>query len=266
VPEAPVIGGSIFVRNAILYGYCLTEALESLYELCDQISILECGSSDGTQELLKKWISDKGAIKQIIYEEGHPWEVSDNYSRLAILANVARKKLTTPWHFMLQADEVLHEKSIPLLRHLSLNGSHNQYMCRRYNLFATPDQCIRLDGRNKPCGDALIRFARTSARVIGDAEGIEVHQNACLAHLDDIVIFHYGYVRDGHRLINKAIDMQSWFNGPGCQPDPRIVKMREEKTEFDPYVFFSQNDLMPIPCSHPKFSSDLAEQLRKRRQ
>jgi hypothetical protein len=263
--EQPVIGGSIFVRNAVRYGYCLTEALESLYELCGQVSILECQSDDGTQDLIRQWISDKGTEKEILYEEGHPWEVADNYARLAILANVARKKLSTPWHFMLQADEVLHESSIPLLKHLSLHGFYNQYLCRRFNLFGTPDYCIRTDGRNKPCGDALVRFARTDYPVIGDAEGIEVDPKACVAHLNDIIIFHYGYVREGQRLIDKAIDMQSWFNGPGCQPDPRIVKMRAENTKFDPYVFFSQSDLMPIPCFHPKFSRDLAERLRTAR-
>lgn len=260
-PDKKSIGGSIFVRNAIKFGYCIIEALESLNALCDQISILECGSDDGTDELLRKWV-EAHPDKKVIYTPGHRWDVAQDYKRLSILANVARERLTTNWHFMLQADEVLHEKSIPVIRHLAEHGTSAAYLCRRLNLFVSPDTFVRLDSNKKPCGDALVRFAKLNCPAIGDAEGLGVQSPANQAHLDDIVIFHYGYVREGQKHIDKAIDMQGWFFGPGSTPDKRIVAMRNDGNKFRPEVFFGSGDLAPIPLPHPIFSSALADRLR----
>ncbi len=259
---AKSLGGSLFVRNALKFGYCMTEALDSLYALCDQVSVLECGSDDGTQDILKFWAAGKtDPGKKVIVNYGHPWEVGKAYDRLAILANVARSYLTTDWHFMLQADEVLHESAFPEIRKL-IEGSANGYFCRRLNLFRSPDVHVRLDSKKKPCGDVVLRLARTKCLVVGDAESIGVEQGADAGHVDKIVIFHYGYVREGAKHIAKAIDMQSWFFGPGSTPDQRIVKMRDEGNKFRPEVFFQPEDVCPIPIPHPIFARDLADRLR----
>jgi len=260
---AKTIGGSIFIRNAIKFGYCLTEALESLYALCDEISILECGSDDGTQELIRKWVEFRGGTKKIIAEFNHPWEVGEKWDRLAILANVARKKLSTDWHFMLQADEVLHESAIPVIRRLIETGCI-AFFCRRLNLYCSPDTYIRIDlkGKGKPCGDVVCRLARTTNEVMGDAESIS-HPSVSPDHIDEIVIFHYGYVREGAAHIAKAIDMQSWFFGPGSTPDQRIVAMRDKDNVFRPEVYFQENDLAKIPIPHPVYARELADRLRK---
>jgi hypothetical protein len=260
---AKTLGGSIFVRNAIKFGYCVIEAIESLYELCDEISILECGSDDGTQKILSDWAEAKrdGPHKKITLFLNHPWEVADNYHRLAVLADVARSHLSSDWHFMLQADEVLHESSFPVIRSL-IERPMNGYFCRRLNLFRSPDLFVRLDSKKKPCGDVVCRLAKTKFGVVGDAESIGVEDGRSGEHIDQIVIFHYGYVREGAKHIAKAIDMQSWFFGPHSQPDQRIVKMRDEGNVFHPEVYFSPEDVSPIPIPHPKFSAALAERLR----
>lgn len=259
---AQTLGGSIFVRNAIRFGYCLTEALDSLYALCDEISVLECGSDDGTAELLSKWVLSKGTSKTIIVEYGHPWEVTGDYSRLAVLANIARSRLTTSWHFMLQADEVIHESSFPLIRQL-IEGRASGYYCRRLNLFRSPDVHVRLDSNKKPCGDVVCRLARTNFPALLDAESLAVDADLNRAHVDKIVIFHYGYVREGELLIAKAMDMLSWFFGPHSTVDARIVKMRNEGNVFRPEVYFSESDVCPIPIPHPVFSKALAARLRR---
>src|SRR5258706_11407300 len=144
------LGGSLFVRNAVKFGYCVTEALESLYALCDQVSILECGSEDGTQDVIRSWVSSKkDPAKRIVATYEHVWEVGKNYDRLAILADAARAQLSTDWHFMLQADEVLHESAIPVIRSL-IERPANGYFCRRLNLFRSPDVHVRLDSNKKP--------------------------------------------------------------------------------------------------------------------
>lgn len=261
---AKTLGGSLFIRNAIRFGYCVTEALDSLYALCDQVSVVECGSDDGTQELLKQWQESKysqSGAKEVKILYGHPWEVGEKYDRLAILANAARERLTTDWHFMLQADEVLHESSFERIRQL-IEFPMNGYFCRRLNLFRSPDVHIRLDSKKKPCGDVVCRLAKTAFPAVGDAESIGVDHGRGEEDIDKIVIFHYGYVREGAKHIAKAIDMQSWFFGPNSTPDQRIVKMRDDGNVFHPEVYFSQEDVQPIPIPHPKFSAELAARLR----
>ncbi len=256
------LGGSLFVRNAIKFGYCVTEALDSLYALCDQVSVLECGSEDGTQDLIRSWAASKtDPAKRILATYDHVWEVGKNYDRLAILADVARAQLSTDWHFMLQADEVLHESAIPVIRSL-IERPVNGYFCRRLNLFRSPDVHVRLDSNKKPCGDVVCRLARTPFKVVGDAESIGVEHGRDEKHIDQMVIFHYGYVREGAKHIAKAIDMQSWFFGPHSTPDQRIVKMRDEDNKFHAEVYFSPEDVTPIPIPHPVFSRDLAARLR----
>lgn len=256
------LGGSLFIRNAIRYGYCLTEALDSLYALCDEISILECGSDDGTEKLLSEWVLGKGTSKKIIVEYGHPWEVTADYKRLAILANIAKSRLTTDWHFMLQADEVIHESSFGTIRRL-IEGKATGYYCRRLNLFRSPDFHVRLDSNKKPCGDVVCRLAETRFDALLDAESLAVDGRLDSRHTDQIVIFHYGYVREGDLLIAKAMDMLSWFFGPNSAVDQRIVKMKEDGNVFKPEVYFSQDDVSPIPLPHPSFSQALAAHLRR---
>lgn len=257
------LGGSLFVRNAIRYGYCVIEALESIYALCDEISILECGSDDGTQALLREWIASKGPHKRIHAEFDHAWEVAPDYSRLAILANIAKSKLTTDWHFMIQADEVLHESSFGAIR-LLIERPATGYYCRRLNLFRTPDTYVRLDSNKKPCGDVVCRLARTSYPALLDAESLAVDVGLDRNHIDKIVIFHYGFVRKGSALIAKGLDMQSWFFGKGSKPDERIVKMRQQGDVFHPEVYFGESDVSPIPIPHPMFSQALANQLKEK--
>lgn len=260
---AKTLGGSLFVRNAIKFGYCVIEALESLHAVCDEISVLECGSDDGTQDLIRRWVAKNSGTKAIKVEYDHPWVVADNYTRLAVLANVARAKLSTDWHFMLQADEVIHESSFETIRHLVNLDSVGAYFCRRLNLYRSPDTCIRFDltRKGKPCSDVVVRLARTSCPVLGDAESLGGPPETNPDHIDRVVIFHYGYVREGSKHIDKAIDMQSWFHGPGATPDQRIVRMKEAGGYFDAGVFFDAEDVMPIPIPHPVFSRDLAKRL-----
>lgn len=257
------LGGSLFVRNAIKFDYCVIEALESIYDLCDEISVLECGSDDGTQDLLQTWVDSKrnGPHKKITIELNHAWEVGRDYDRLAILADIARSKLTSDWHFMIQADEVIHESAFPVIRNL-IEHNLNGYYLRRLNLFRSPDFHVRLDSNKKPCGDVVCRLAQTRFRVVGDAESIGVPDGLDSNHIREMVIFHYGYVREGAKHIAKAIDMQSWFFGPHSQPDQRIVKMREEGNIFRPEVYFSEEDVSPIPIPHPRFATALAARLR----
>ena len=153
------LGGSVFARNAIKYDYCIIEAIESLLPVCDKVVVLECNSEDETALMLKKRYSTSLKVNLIL---GQEWNVAKDYNRLTILANEARKMLHTDWHFMIQADEVLHESSYPYILDAIANEESNSFRCRRYNMFGNLDHYIDFNSERKPCGDNIVRLARTN--------------------------------------------------------------------------------------------------------
>lgn len=244
------LGGSLFVRDAIRLDYCVEAAVESLVPVCDEVVVMDCQSTDGTLDLLHA-IADRHTNVRVVPDS--PWEVADHYIRLAMLANAAREHLRTRWHFMLQADEVLHEVSYPMIRKAVRADGWNKtaFKVRRFNLWGTPDRYIRLDSLHKPCSDEPTRLGRQDVPAIGDGESLIENRGPALDLLNHVTIFHYGFVRHGHALIDKVIEMQTWFHGPHSTPDERVVKMKDEGTGFVPTAIIPELDLAPIPLPHP---------------
>jgi len=259
------LGGSIFTHNAIEFDYCIAESIASLCGVCDEVVVLDAQSTDSTVDLLNECTKKFDNLRVIT---GAKWDCAKNYDRLAILANEAKSHLNTDWHFMLQADEVLHECSYPYIRECikQERGGFRSFFSRRFNLFGDLNHYLRfnLEQHKKPCSDAVIRLAKTFYPAVGDAESVGVDP-AYLCHdsIDEIQIWHYGFVRRGSHLINKVIDMQSWFHGEGSQPDSRVVEFKNENKDFDWTRFKERSDLAKIECKHPRFSRKWAAERQK---
>ncbi len=247
------LGGSIFVRNAIKYDYCILEAIQSLMPVCDQVSILECGSDDGTKKLLQDFVKrHSGRRCRIILNCDAHFDCADDYSRLAILANLAKSYLSTDWHFMLQADEILHENSYKSIYDIiNFSELHESYHCRRINFYRSPAWRVRYDipTSDKPCNDHPIRLARIHLDAIGDAESIEnVHDTDALVNL--LSIHHYGFIRKDVEQINKASDMLKWFFGE-AREDERIEAMKNDG-KWNWQNITDESKLTAFTGTHPK--------------
>jgi glycosyltransferase involved in cell wall biosynthesis len=254
------IGSSIFVKEGVKFDYCFEAAIDSLLLFSDEVVIIECQSEDNTAEILDE---KYGNLRKVKLEFGHEWENAPNYQRLTNIANYARSKLTTDWHFMLQADEVVHENSIPYIRQAIKSGLSHAYMCRRYNIWGTLDHYITRKSPCRPCGDNLCRLAHPNIPVFGDAESI-YPKGANIDFLDRIKILHYGFVRRGDLLLNKIENMQSFFHsndGKSGVVDSRVARHREDGY-FDPGMknpdgsfSYGQSDpkyLKRLPFTHPE--------------
>jgi len=254
------LGGSLFVRNAIQYDYCVKEAIASLAALCDDVFILDCQSDDGTTDILHEYIK---AFPNVRYQTNGDWSGKD-YHKLPRLANACIKHLKTDWHFMLQADEVIHEDSFPVIRKL-IAENHKKgkqtFGVRRLNLYGTIDHHIKFNLKSKPCSDCPVRIGTKKTKAKGDAESLE-WTNVDRAHLDEILIYHYGYVRHDIQNIHKAVDMQSWFFGPNSVVDGRLLEMKKTGI-WEPYKILPQDALSPIPKPHPIFSKAWSDERRK---
>jgi len=257
----PTLGGSLFIRNAIQFDYCVIEALNSLCAVCDKVVVVDASSTDGTLDLL---IEAQKSLPNLRVIKGANWECANNLDRLRLLADTAKNYLDTDWHFMLQGDEVIHESSFKSIRKAIQNKKWTSYIVRRCNLFGDLNHYLKYDipQEHKPCSDAVIRLATRNWNAYGDAESLQVDPKY-MGHneLDHITIFHYGFVRRDANCIDKTISMQSWFWGPGSTPDQRVVEMTGGRYEWEKLK--SRDLLAAIPMSHPKFSAAWAAERQK---
>lgn len=240
------IGGAVFVRNALKYDYCIIESIYSLTQFCDEVIVIDCQSDDGTTTYLESICGNLSPKIKLV--TGQEWELGEKHERLAIIANIARKMLSTKWHFMLQADEVVHESSIPYIINAVNSGISKSYRVRRYNLLGNLNYYVAFDSEKKLVGDNIVRLATVDKKVIGDAETIE-HEKSSETFLNDIKIIHYGFVRNGAKLLEKSIDTQTWFLG---SPDQNLVKQKEKDGIFDPSVYFELKHLKHLGFKHPE--------------
>ena len=256
------LGGSIFTHNAVKFDYCIREALASLCAVCDEVVVLDAESEDETVDVLNECKNNHGNLKVVT---GVKWDCAPNYARLAMLANEAKSHLKTDWHFMLQADEVIQEISFPYIRCATTRNDGNEsYFCRRLNLFGDLNHYFGYDipHHKKPCSDVVIRLAKTKFDAIGDAESLGANSQTITNVYQELIhIFHYGFVRRDASHIDKIMNMQSWFYGPGSTPDQRVAGMTNGI--YDWTLLKEKNDLTALSLSHPKFSAEWAAERQK---
>ena len=106
------ISGFSFARNAAKLYFPIKESILSILPIVDEFVILVADSEDNTRELISSIESEKIRIID------NPWP-SENTARNRVysdLTNIALDKCTGDWCFYLQADELVHEDDLPLIR------------------------------------------------------------------------------------------------------------------------------------------------------
>lgn len=260
------LGASYFIHNAIEYDYCLTESVISVVPICEEIVILDAGSTDGTVELIKDIASKWPNVRSFF---GADWECGNDFSRLQKLATEAKNKLSDniKWHLMMQADEVLHEKSYEGLELAVVHGNThphiNGYRVYRFHIYGDFDHMVSLTApsNRKPAGDWIIRLGRKELPIVGDAENL-----ADIAITDRfanrLILFHYGYMRKSDEMLKKGIDMTMWFGG-NIEPDKRLMDMQKSGRGWKPYEIMGKDLLETIRMAHPQVMSKWIEERKK---
>ena len=106
------ISGFSFVKNAVKLYYPIVESIRSALPLVDEF-VIACGDSDdGTTELIRTIDDPKLKIIETVWNPDHFVHGAVN----AVQSNIALDECTGDWCFYLQADEVVHEKYLPVLR------------------------------------------------------------------------------------------------------------------------------------------------------
>jgi glycosyltransferase involved in cell wall biosynthesis len=108
------ISGFSMVRNATKLYYPIKEAIESILPICDEfiVAVGEGDEDDRTRERIESIDSDKVKIIDTVWKEEHFESGQVN----AIQTNIALDECSGDWCFYLQADEVVHEKYLPIIK------------------------------------------------------------------------------------------------------------------------------------------------------
>lgn len=237
------LGGVIFIRNGWEYDYCFREAIACLQELCDQVVILDAGSDDLTDRTVKQY-EDQNTL--VVCLDKSEWDKQQGRTKLAYFQNLAKSFLDTDYYFLLQGDEIIHENSFPIIRSIVDLGWEESILVSRINLWRDCNSYINVPDSRQPCSTKVIRLARIKYDSVDDGESISAQANSDF--VDDIRIYHYGFVRRKSVMKKKVINMQESVFQLGFH-DPKL----DMGDEFDWKLWFSESELSPIAEDHPKF-------------
>ena len=223
----PTVCGFSFGRNLSTLDYPVEQSVRSILPLCDRFVFAVGQSDDDSRERVAAIESDTGVKIEIVDTE---WpDVRTGGKVLAVEANkamTAAEATGCDWGFYIQADEVIHEKDIPLIRDAMSrwqNVSQVKALMFQYLHFVMDYQTIdpwmyhkasrviRLDETCHIVGDGCGPKMRSySGRVHGGNGYLDKH------HLGGHVqwaadatgsararVFHYGWVKSREELEAK---------------------------------------------------------------
>jgi hypothetical protein len=108
------ISGFSMVRNGIKLYYPVVESIKSILPICDEfvIAIGKGDNDDLTRKLVEEIDDPKVRIIDTVWEE--------QYFKKGVIngmqTNIAKEACTGDWLFYVQADEVVHEKYLPVIK------------------------------------------------------------------------------------------------------------------------------------------------------
>lgn len=201
------VSGFSFVRNGIKLGYPVTEAIRSILPICDEFIIAVGKSEDDTLEQIKAIGDSKIRIIETEWDKNMFVHGQIN----SFQTNIALKECIGDWCFYIQADEVMHEKFLPLIEAEMKKFLHDDDV--QGLLF----DYLHFWGSYDYYQDSR-RWYRHEIRIIKNNLGIESWESAQgfrrigrkvrVAKID-ADIYHYGWVRPPKVMKEKQIAFQS---------------------------------------------------------
>lgn len=244
------LAGTLFVRNGKQFDYCYTESIKCLLEFCDHTFVVDAGSDDGTDEdiLSISEGNDKITFIRLPPAEWHSQHGKEKLNYFTNVAIVAAEKAGYEYQFNLQSDEIVHEKSYDAIRNAIETGKEG-FMCTRINLWKDAYHYLNVPHERKPCSSEIIRLTKSYCRSVGDAESVDAQ--CIMDYVNDIHIWHYGFVRKREVMRAKVINMQR--DVFGMEYDKKL----DQEELFNPDLWFDpKTDLSIINYPHPKIMLD----------
>ncbi len=255
-----LVSGFTILRNGVEFDFPFRESILSALPICDEFIVNAGVSTDGTRQALEDFVGalpSADASKVKLFES--IWPLNDPEKRkggtiLAEQTNLALERCGGDWCLYLQADEVLHEEDLPILRRQleesierALSRDQPEALVFQYvHFYGTYDviQTSRSSYRRE------VRAIRNhlGIRSVGDAQGFRRGDGSKVeALLTPARIFHYGWVRHQEIMRAKTGFMDTLYH-PGASSERPVTG--------DNYLYKRIVGLRPFRGTHPAVMQD----------
>lgn len=208
------ISGFTMVRNADKYYFPIKESIESILPIVDEF-VVALGNNDiddKTRFLIESINSPKIKIIDRIWDE----KAFLDGRVFADETTFALSQCTGDWCFYLQADEVVHEKDLPIIlqacqKHLD-NKNVDGLLFNYHHFWGDYNHYLPVHGWYKN----EIRIVRNNAAIYSykDAQSFRKEDNKKLMVATiPAYIYHYGWVRPPQRMQSKKKEQDSMHHG-----------------------------------------------------
>jgi len=245
--------GFTIVRNAIKYGYPVLESIKSILPICDQMVVVVGKSEDDTLNLIRSIENDKVVIVESVWDDN----LRSGGRVLAVETDKAFDAIGAEfdWCFYIQADEVVHEKYLPVIvkemekwiDHPDVEGLLFNYL----HFWGTYDYV----GVGRQWYRREIRIIRNNKQIRSykDAQGFRINNRRLHVQHIDAYIYHYGWVRPPDKIKSKMTNFNSlYFSG---------AKLEEKSEKVMSFDYSAIEEVNVFNDSHPKVMEELVNRL-----
>jgi glycosyltransferase involved in cell wall biosynthesis len=232
------VSGFTFCRNAVKYDYPIVESIRSVLPICDEFIVNVGRGDDGTLELIQSIGDPKVKIVESVWDE----TLRKDGLIYSQQTNIALAQCTGDWALYIQADEVMHEDDLPILRdamqrHLgnpTVKGLLFRYLHFVADYWSTNPwfyhkavRVIRNNGEVESCGDAVgFHFKATQQYLQSGPKEWLVYSGARM--------FHYGWVKDPKTMLAKVKEQVSVYHGNSPPPEQAHL-YRQDAFQYEDY-------------------------------
>lgn len=237
------------IRNAVIMGYPVREAILSILPLVDEYIVAVGAGKDETRALIESIDSPKVRIVDTV------WDTSHNRGGLILSekTNEALSMCTGDWCFYLQADEVVHERDLQTIRDACdryLGHTAVEALLFKYVHFYGSFDVVAT-ARNWYRNEVRIVRNHIGAQSIGDAQSFRVGDHKPRVMRSHATIHHYGWVKPPERMGRKQRMFGRWYGGDPIGADADAAS--------EMWSFRQLYGLRPYTGDHPATVRHLVE-------
>jgi hypothetical protein len=250
-----IVSAFTYVRNGFTYAYPFLQSIQSLLPLVDEYVVVVGKGEDGTREAIAALNSSKIKIVDTVWDEN----LRTGGKLFAQQANIGMDhcRRDANWLFHLQADEVLHEKDLALLRK-AMEANVN-----RTDIDGLLLPFLHFYGDYKHFAPSR-RFHKYEIRVVKnskairsykDSMGFRKYQNPAIQESEEghklrvvlvpATVYHYSWARPPKKMTAKRIEFQKKYT----TNNDFIANMAQAEPEG--YSYREYDYLKEFPGSHP---------------
>lgn len=255
------VAGFTIIRNILRFDYPFRESILSALPLCEVFFIGLGDSDDGTKEAIEALNSEKIRILPSV------WDLSIQQGgellRIEtdkVLKAIYQSEEDFDYLIYLQADEVLHEQDLPLIRVAMERELDNPLveglLFNYYHFYGSYDYV----GQDRVWYRKEVRIIKNRLNIYSyrDAQGFRISGRKLRVHEIPAYIYHYGWVKDPKIQLQKRIAFEKLY----AKNEQDLRSMVEGENQE--YAYHKAHTVAQFRGIHPAIMQDrISKQLWK---